>query len=86
MLFYDKSTYYDTMHCEYINPCYSRPIQSHYFPTLHQLKYELEDGYNPTDDDGAVRFGFEDTDFPDFSWRGYAVFSRIQPEVSRRTA
>ena len=64
----------------------SRPIADHYFPTLHQMKYELEDGFVPISEgddpeDAAVRFGFEDTEFPEFSWRGYAVFSRIQPEV-----
>ena len=63
-----------------------RPIANHYFPTLHQMKYELEDGFVPISEgddpeDAAVRFGFEDTEFPEFSWRGYAVFSRIQPEV-----
>ena len=57
-------------------------MANHYFPTLHQLKYELEDGYNPTDDDGAVRFGFDDSEFPEFSWKGFAVLSRIQPEVA----
>ena len=58
-----------------------RPIRNHFFPTLHQFKYELEDGVNPADDDLAVRFRFSEDDFPGFSWRGYAVFSRLQPEV-----
>jgi len=60
--------------------CY-RPLKNHYFPTLHQFKYELEDGYNPHDDDSTVRFGFDEAAFPDFSWRGYAVFSRVQTEI-----
>ncbi|XP_067931597.1 laminin subunit alpha-like [Watersipora subatra] len=59
----------------------NKPLNLNYFPTLHQFKYELEDGFNPNDEDSAVRFGFKESDFPDFSWRGYAIFSRIQPEV-----
>ena len=53
-----------------------QPLQLHYFPTLHQYQYEAEDGYTPTR--SPVRFGYDQHNFPDFSWRGYAVFSQIQ--------
>jgi laminin alpha 3/5 len=52
------------------------PLQLHYFPTLYQYQYEAEDGYTPTR--SPVRFGYDQTQFPGFSWRGYAVFSQIQ--------
>uniref|UniRef100_A0A8C5AC32 Laminin subunit alpha 3 n=1 Tax=Gadus morhua TaxID=8049 RepID=A0A8C5AC32_GADMO len=57
----------------------SLPAPSHYFPSLHQLKYEVEDGVTPNS--RPVRFGFEPRVFPGFSWRGYAVLSPAQPEV-----
>ena len=52
------------------------PLQLHYFPTLYQYQYEAEDGYTPTR--SPVRFGYDQTQFPGYSWRGYAVFSQIQ--------
>ena len=52
------------------------PLQLHYFPTLHQYQYEVEDGYTPTR--SPVRFGYDQGYFPGYSWRGYAVFSQIQ--------
>ena len=56
-----------------------RPAPSHYFPSLHQLKYEVEDGVTPNS--RPVRFGFEPRVFPGFSWRGYAVLSPAQVGV-----
>lgn len=53
-----------------------RPARGHYFPTLHQMKFEVEDGVLPNA--RPVRFGFNPQDFPDFSWRGYAVMSPAQ--------
>jgi len=38
--------------------------------------HEFEDGHTPTG--GAVRYGFDVRQFPGYSWRGYAVFSKIQ--------
>ncbi|CAG07616.1 unnamed protein product, partial [Tetraodon nigroviridis] len=55
------------------------PAPNFYFPTLHQLKFEIEDGVTPNS--RAVRFGFNQREFPGFSWRGYAVMSPAQPEV-----
>ena len=53
-----------------------RPISTHYFPTLYQHKYELEDGR--TVRGGPVRYGYDDNIFPGYSWRGYCVLSHIQ--------
>ncbi|XP_044224545.1 laminin subunit alpha-3-like isoform X2 [Thunnus albacares] len=57
----------------------TEPAPSYYFPTLHQLKFEVEDGTTPNS--RPVRFGYNLQEFPDFSWRGYAVMSSAQSEV-----
>ncbi|KAM4737780.1 laminin subunit alpha-5 isoform 2-T2 [Anableps anableps] len=55
------------------------PRPDHYFPDLHHLKFETEEG---TMLDGRpVRFGYNPLEFPDFSWRGYAQMSAIQTAV-----
>ncbi|GFT48977.1 laminin subunit alpha [Nephila pilipes] len=56
-----------------------RPLETHYFPTLFQHQYEIEDGRTPVGT--QVRYGYDENVFPGFSWRGYAVFSEIQKEV-----
>ncbi|XP_063779672.1 laminin subunit alpha-3 isoform X2 [Pseudophryne corroboree] len=53
--------------------------QNYYFPDLHQMKYEFEDGTNANG--RGVRFGYNPQEFPGFSWRGYAQMSSIQNEV-----
>ncbi|XP_064094479.1 laminin subunit alpha-like isoform X2 [Macrobrachium nipponense] len=55
------------------------PLQLHYFPTFYQLKYEAEEGRTPQNT--AVRFGYDEDVYPNYSWRGYAVFSEIQKEI-----
>uniref|UniRef100_A0A669CCY2 Laminin subunit alpha 3 n=1 Tax=Oreochromis niloticus TaxID=8128 RepID=A0A669CCY2_ORENI len=57
----------------------TEPAPGYYFPTLHQLRFEVEDGTSPNS--RPVRFGYSSQEFPDFSWRGYAVMSPAQPEV-----
>ncbi|XP_071346604.1 laminin subunit alpha-3-like isoform X2 [Trachinotus anak] len=57
----------------------TEPAPNYYFPTLHQLKFEVEDGTTPNA--RPVRFGYNPQEFPDFSWRGYAVMSPAQSEV-----
>uniref|UniRef100_A0A665UIL9 Laminin subunit alpha 3 n=1 Tax=Echeneis naucrates TaxID=173247 RepID=A0A665UIL9_ECHNA len=57
----------------------NEPGANHYFPTLHQLKFEIEDGTTPNA--RPVRFGYNPQEFPDFSWRGYALMSPAQNEV-----
>lgn len=60
------------------------PLTTHYFPTLYQFQYEYEDGYTPS---GAqVRYQFHEDVFPEFSKRGYAVFSGLQNEVINEVA
>uniref|UniRef100_A0A4W5LE86 Uncharacterized protein n=1 Tax=Hucho hucho TaxID=62062 RepID=A0A4W5LE86_9TELE len=52
------------------------PRPHHYFPDLHHLKFEIEEG---TMLDGRpVRFGYNPLEFEGFSWRGYAQMSSIQ--------
>lgn len=53
-----------------------RPRRDHYFPDLHHLKFEIEEG--TTADGRPVRFGYSPLEFPGFSWRGYAQMSSIQ--------
>ncbi|XP_035729977.1 laminin subunit alpha-like isoform X2 [Vespa mandarinia] len=55
------------------------PLKAHYFPTLHQFQYEVEDGR--TSSNGQVRYGFLEEYFPGYSWKGYAVFSALQDEI-----
>ena len=52
------------------------PIAMHYFPTLYHDIHEIEDGH--TASGGAVRYGFDIRQFPGYSWRGYAIYSKIQ--------
>ncbi|XP_037629113.1 laminin subunit alpha-5 isoform X3 [Sebastes umbrosus] len=55
------------------------PRPDHYFPDLHHLKFEIEEG--TVLDGRPVRFGYNPLEFPDFSWRGYAQMSPIQTAV-----
>nr|XP_057906923.1 laminin subunit alpha-5 isoform X1 [Doryrhamphus excisus] len=55
------------------------PAADHYFPDLHHLKFEMEEGTVP--DGRPVRFGYDGREFPGFSWRGYAQMSAIQGTV-----
>lgn len=55
--------------------CFSA-IAMHYFPTLYQHLYEMEDGETPSG--GAIRYGFDENVFPEYLWKGYAIFSKIQ--------
>ncbi|XP_022533328.2 laminin subunit alpha-5 isoform X2 [Astyanax mexicanus] len=60
-------------------PKCNQPRPDHYFPDLHHMKFEVEDG---TMLDGrAVRFGYNPLEFEGFSWRGYAQMSPIQSQV-----
>uniref|UniRef100_A0A8K9X878 Laminin subunit alpha-5 n=1 Tax=Oncorhynchus mykiss TaxID=8022 RepID=A0A8K9X878_ONCMY len=52
------------------------PRPDHYFPDLHHLKFEIEEG--TTLDGRPVRFGYNPLEFEGFSWRGYAQMSSIQ--------
>ncbi|EPY78192.1 hypothetical protein CB1_001112006 [Camelus ferus] len=56
-----------------------RPENNYYFPDLHHMRYEIEDGTTPHG--RALRFGFDPLEFPEFSWRGYAQMTSVQNEV-----
>ncbi|XP_014209765.1 laminin subunit alpha isoform X2 [Copidosoma floridanum] len=56
-----------------------KPMRAHYFPTLHQFQYEAEDGRTPSN--RSVRYGFDEDLFPEYSWKGYAVFSALQNKI-----
>ncbi|XP_019959877.2 laminin subunit alpha-3-like isoform X2 [Paralichthys olivaceus] len=62
-----------------VGPKCAEPAPSYYFPTLHQLKFEVEDG--TSSNARPVRFGYNPQEFPDFSWRGYAIMSPAQSDV-----
>ncbi|XP_046883214.1 laminin subunit alpha-3-like isoform X2 [Hypomesus transpacificus] len=57
----------------------TEPAPNHYFPSLHQLKYEVENGITPNA--RLVRFGYDPRAFPGFSWRGYAIMSPAQSDI-----
>ncbi|XP_067323546.1 laminin subunit alpha-3 [Anolis sagrei] len=57
----------------------NEPEKNYYFPDLHHMKYEIEDGTSPNG--RGIRFGYDPQEFPGFSWRGYAQMSSIQNEV-----
>ncbi|XP_036060854.1 LOW QUALITY PROTEIN: laminin subunit alpha-3 [Onychomys torridus] len=59
-----------------------RPENNYYFPDLHHMKHEVEDGAGPNGRD--LRFGFDPMVFPEFSWRGYALMTSVQNEVRMR--
>ncbi|KAI5095781.1 laminin subunit alpha-5 isoform X1 [Silurus meridionalis] len=60
-------------------PKCNHPRPDHYFPDLHHMKFEVEEG--TTLDGRSVRFGYNPLEFEGFSWRGYAQMSSIQPRV-----
>ncbi|XP_021350179.1 laminin subunit alpha-like isoform X1 [Mizuhopecten yessoensis] len=55
------------------------PDTLHFFPSLQQLIYEIEDGKTP--EGSHIRYGFDQEIFHNFSWRGYAILTHLQPEV-----
>lgn len=52
------------------------PLKTHYFPTLYQYQYEVEDGRTPANT--KVRYANDERVFPEYSWKGYAVFGPLQ--------
>jgi len=52
----------------------------YFYPTLHQYKIELEDTLMSLNDQPAY-FRYDESEFPGFSWRGYAVFSQAQDSI-----
>lgn len=58
----------------------NQPATGHYFPSLHQLQYELEDGVTKKQQT-PVRYEFDSNEFANFSWKGYVRYSGLQSEV-----
>lgn len=48
----------------------------HYYPTLHQLQFEMEDGTNSDGD--AIRFDYQDKKFPGYTWKGFVFVNDKQ--------
>uniref|UniRef100_H0WHJ4 Laminin subunit alpha-5 n=1 Tax=Otolemur garnettii TaxID=30611 RepID=H0WHJ4_OTOGA len=63
-------------------PTCSEPARDHYLPDLHHLRLELEEAATP--EGHALRFGFNPLEFENFSWRGYAQMTPIQPRIVAR--
>ena len=54
----------------------------YYFPTLHQHRFEMEDGYQLEGDlKHDARYLDDESLFSAYSWKGYAVMSVMQSEV-----
>ena len=68
---------------------FCRPSPLFFYPTLHHIKVELEDGHvtsGGTIPSGTrTRFEFDERSFPGYSWRGYAVMSNLQVCLSIST-
>ncbi|CAF1272511.1 unnamed protein product [Adineta steineri] len=58
----------------------NQPALGHFFPSLHHLQYELEDGLT-VKHQTPVRYEFDSNDFENFSWKGYVRYSSLQSEV-----
>lgn len=63
----------DGLRCE-------RPVKTYYYPTLYQYQYEIEDA--KTVSEAPARFGYDESIFPNYSWRGYANFTKIMRQVN----
>ncbi|XP_038057388.1 laminin subunit alpha-like isoform X2 [Patiria miniata] len=59
----------------------NEPLPTHFFPDLFQHKFEIEGGSTP--EGRRLRVGFDETEFPGFSYLAYAIMSSIQPIVLR---
>ena len=58
-----------------------RPADGFYMPSMHQLKFEVEDGL--TKNRKPVRYEFNRQAFPDYSWRGYVHLNKVVGQVSQ---
>jgi laminin alpha 3/5 len=57
--------------CDRLEPGY-------YVPNLHQLKYELEEGFV---EEQPVNFAFNENTFNNFSWKGYVPLNNYSSHV-----
>jgi laminin alpha 3/5 len=60
-----------------------RPADGFFLPDMHQFKYELEEGYSNNKRNKQVRYDFDETVFPEFSWKGYVHLNKANGEVSQ---
>lgn len=51
-----------------------QPEPGYFIPDLHQLKYEIEDGFSKNK---QVRYSFDEELFPKFSWKGYVHLNKV---------
>jgi laminin, alpha 3/5 len=54
-------------------------LNGYFIPSLHDLKFELEDGL--TSNGKQVRYDFNETHFANYSGKGYVGFTKIQNEI-----
>lgn len=69
----NKATGQCTCHPRIMGRTCNEPIELHYFPTLYHLQYEAEDGLTP--EGNTVRYRWDENEFANFSWKGYAFFT-----------
>jgi laminin alpha 3/5 len=58
-----------------------RLAEGFYLPDMHQLKFEIEDGF--TKNGKAVRYDFNETIYPNYSWKGYVHLNKIVGRVTQ---
>lgn len=76
----DKNTGNCTCQARVTGRTCKEPLATHYFPTLYQYQYEVEDGYTP--ETTRVRYAHDENVFANYSWKGYAVFSLLQVRLT----
>ena len=77
--FSNFSTVFMFKFCSYIYVLFSfdyRVKEEYYYPTLHQIQVELEDG--KTEDGDAIRFDYQEKKFPGYSWKGFVFINEEQ--------
>ena len=48
----------------------------YYFRGLHHIKVEMEEGFTPDGD--AVRFDYQESKFPGYTWKGFIFINEKQ--------
>lgn len=54
--------------------------ENFYFRDLHHIKVEMEEGFTPDGD--AVRFDYQESKFPDYTWKGFVFINEKQVWLS----
>ena len=58
-----------------------QPEIGHFVPDLHQLRFEIENGYGKNQK--PVRYGFDNDQFANFTWKGYVNLNQNTGEVAQ---